>query len=123
MLDVPADLPPAFGDEARLVQVLNNLAGNAFKHSPAGTPVELRARADGDRVSIAVIDSGPGIEPEFLAHIFEPFSQASGSGGRDDGLGLGLYIVQALAEAMGGAVRAESSPGTGSRFTVTLRRA
>jgi two-component system, OmpR family, phosphate regulon sensor histidine kinase PhoR len=117
---VEAGLPRVIGDEARLVQVLNNLAGNAFKHSPAGVPVELLVSRDGDRVAIVVADSGSGIEPDFLERIFQPFTQASNAGTRTEGLGLGLYIVHGLVGSMGGTIEASSLLGVGSRFTVRL---
>jgi hypothetical protein len=110
------------GDGARLEQVVSNLVTNGFKHSLTGAAVGIAADVDGDRVRIAVTDSGTGIEPEFLAHIFEPFTQAASVTGRRDGLGLGLYIVRGLVDAMGGAIEAESTPGQGSRFTVRLAR-
>ncbi len=115
-------LPLAVGDGARLEQVVSNLVTNGFKHSPAGARVAVAADADAARVRITVTDTGTGIEPEFLAHIFEPFTQAAGVTGRRDGLGLGLYIVRGLVDAMGGAVEAQSTPGQGSRFTVWLQR-
>jgi signal transduction histidine kinase len=117
------DVPPALGDEARLGQVLTNLAGNAFKHTRPGTAVELEVGADGHEVHVAVIDHGNGIDPEFLARIFQPFTQGAATGARQEGLGLGLYIVHGLVEAMGGTVEATSTPGAGSRFTVRLPRA
>jgi signal transduction histidine kinase len=117
------DVPAAVGDEARLGQVLTNLAGNAFKHTRPGTAVELEVRADGDTVHVAVVDHGGGIDPEFLARIFQPFTQESATSARQEGLGLGLYIVHGLVEAMGGTVEASSALGEGSRFTVRLPRA
>jgi signal transduction histidine kinase len=117
------EVPAALGDEARLVQVLTNLAGNAFKHTRPGTTVELEVGADDEEVHVAVIDHGHGIDPEFLARIFQPFTQESESSARQEGLGLGLYIVHGLVEAMGGTVEAASTLGEGSRFTVRLPRA
>jgi signal transduction histidine kinase len=115
-------LPLAVGDGARLEQVVSNLVTNAFKHSPPGASVAVAAAADTARVRITVTDTGTGIEPEFLPHIFEPFTQAASVTGRRDGLGLGLYIVRGLVDAMGGAIEAESTPGRGSSFTVWLPR-
>jgi signal transduction histidine kinase len=124
VLRIPLDLPPVFGDQARLEQVLTNLVGNAMKHSPAGSPVEVRADVDGtDHVAISVVDYGKGIDPAFLAHVFEPFAQATTSGSREGGLGLGLYIVRGLVEAMGGTIDARSEVGRGSEFITRLPRA
>ena len=120
---IAPDLPVAVGDATRLEQVISNLVTNGFKHSPAGARVEIAADTDCDRVRVAVSDSGTGIEPEFLAHIFEPFTQAASITGRRDGLGLGLYIVRGLIDAMRGTIEAESTLGVGSRFTVRLERA
>jgi signal transduction histidine kinase len=117
------DVPAALGDETRLAQVLMNLAGNAFKHTRPGTVVELEVDAEGETVDVAVIDHGNGIEPDFLARIFQPFTQAAASSARQEGLGLGLYIVHGLVEAMGGTIEATSVIGAGSRFTVRLPRA
>jgi signal transduction histidine kinase/FixJ family two-component response regulator len=116
-------LPPVRGDATRLEQVVSNLVTNGFKHSPPGTRVAIDAGVDGDHVRIAVTDSGRGIEPGLLDRLFEPFTQASGVAARSDGLGLGLYIVRGLLDQMGGSIEAESTPGAGSRFTVTLERA
>jgi signal transduction histidine kinase/FixJ family two-component response regulator len=116
-------LPAASADPARLQQVLTNLVGNAFKHSPAGAPVELAAQAEGDAVAVAVADAGPGIPPEFLPHLFEPFAQAEEAARRQEGLGLGLYITRGLVEAMGGSIEVESRLGEGTRFVVRLPRA
>jgi signal transduction histidine kinase len=120
---IEIDVPAALGDEVRLGQVLTNLAGNAFKHTRPGTTVELKVGADHAHVHVVVIDHGNGIEPEFLTRIFQPFTQESASSARQEGLGLGLYIVQGLVEAMGGTVEATSTLGEGSRFTVRLPRA
>ncbi len=122
-LRIEPGLPPVRGDAARLEQVVGNLVTNGFKHSPPGTHVTVDAGLDGDRIRIAVTDSGSGIEPELLDHLFEPFTQASGATARRDGLGLGLYIVRGLLDQMGGSIEVESTVGVGSRFTVTLERA
>jgi signal transduction histidine kinase len=110
-------------DESRLQQVVGNLVDNAMKHSPAGSPVDIGVRPDGERVAITVADHGVGIDPAFLPSIFEPFSQEERGGARGSGLGLGLYIVRGLVEAMGATIEARSTPGTGSEFIVRLRAA
>ncbi len=120
---VDAGLPAVSADPARLQQVLTNLVGNAFKHSPDGAPVELAARAERDAVVVTVADAGPGIPPEFLPHLFEPFAQADEAARRQEGLGLGLYIARGLVEAMGGTIEVDSRLGEGTRFVVRLHRA
>ena len=114
-------LPAAIGDEGRLEQVLTNLVGNAFKHSPEGAPVVIEAGADEQHVQVSVVDSGTGIAAEFLPNLFEPFTQAA-TGARDEGIGLGLYITRGLVDAMGGTIDVQSRPGQGSRFTIRLSR-
>jgi signal transduction histidine kinase len=115
-------LPPAAADERRLEQVVTNLVANAVRHSPPGAPVELAAGLEDGRIRLAVVDHGSGIDPDFLAQLFEPFVQAGGGSGRGTGLGLGLYIVRGLVEAMGGAITASSRVGEGSEFVVRLPR-
>ena len=120
--DRPSGPWTAIGDFDRLQQIVWNLLSNAVKFTPRQGVVRLRLkRADGwDQ--LIVEDSGKGIEPAFLPHVFAPFRQADASTTRDHGgLGLGLAIVRQLVELHGGSVRAESEgPGTGSRFTVML---
>ena len=114
------------GDAVRIRQILVNLIGNAVKFTEAGTVrVGIATRALPDamvEIALSVADSGIGIPAEALARLFQPFAQADSSTTRRyGGSGLGLSIVQRLAGLMGGAVAAESTPGAGSRFTVTLR--
>jgi signal transduction histidine kinase len=118
-ISVPDGLGPVRADERRLQQVITNLVGNAMEHSPPGSPVVVDVRPDGHGVAFAVTDRGKGIDPQFLPHIFEPFAQAE-RGGRGTGLGLGLYIVRGLVEAMGGRIEADSRVGEGSEFRVWL---
>jgi two-component system, OmpR family, sensor histidine kinase KdpD len=120
---VPPGLPRVRADASRLRQVVGNLVDNAMKHSPAGSPVHIAAHGDGERVTITVADRGEGIDPAFLPSIFEPFSQQERGGARGSGLGLGLYIVRGLVEAMGGTIEAHSTPGAGAEFVVRLRAA
>jgi len=110
------------GDPDRLQQVAWNLLANAVKFTPRGGSVEVRLKRRGDDLCLEVTDSGEGIAPEFLPHVFERFRQADGSASRvHGGLGLGLAIVRHLVELQGGTVTAESAgKGQGSRFTVTL---
>jgi len=110
------------GDPDRLQQVVWNLLSNAIKFTGRGGLVEVRLEQEDSQVEIAVSDSGQGIAPEFLPHVFDRFRQAdSSTTRRHGGLGLGLAIVRQLVELHGGRVRAES-PGAnlGSTFTVTL---
>jgi signal transduction histidine kinase len=115
---------PVLGDAERLQQVVANLVGNAIKFTPSGGRVDVRVANDANDVEIVVSDTGPGIAPEFLPHVFESFRQAdTGSSRVHGGLGLGLAIVRHLVELHDGTVRAESAGlGHGARFTVRLPR-
>ena len=114
---VPA---PVTGDAARLHQVMWNLLSNAVKFTPAGGTVKVVQRSGPSSVELSVIDSGEGIDPEALPHLFERYYQAGGSAARG-GLGLGLSIVRTLVEMHGGTVSAHSAgKGAGARFTVRL---
>jgi PAS domain S-box-containing protein len=117
-----APAPGVVGDPARLQQVVWNLASNAVKFTPAGGRVDVTLTAGRGAATITVADTGNGIAPEFLPHIFERFRQADSSlGRRHGGLGLGLSIVKHLVELHGGRVRAESAGlGRGARFIVEL---
>jgi signal transduction histidine kinase/ActR/RegA family two-component response regulator len=110
------------GDAGRIQQVLWNLLANAVKYTPAGGRIDLRVRGAGARTVITVTDSGPGIPPEFLPVVFEPFRQADATSTRSHGgLGLGLAIVKHLVEAHGGTIAATNGPNAGgATFTVTL---
>jgi CheY-like chemotaxis protein/anti-sigma regulatory factor (Ser/Thr protein kinase) len=110
------------GDADRLQQVLWNLLSNAIRYTPAGGRIDVELhRADG-HAEIQVADTGVGIEPHFLPHVFERFRQADASASRTHGgLGLGLALVRHLVELHGGTVRAESEgDGRGAIFTVRL---
>jgi two-component system CheB/CheR fusion protein len=110
------------GDAARLQQVVANLLTNAIKFTPAGGRVTVRLARAQDQAVLTVSDTGMGIRPEFLPHLFERFSQADASNARaQGGLGLGLAIVRHLVALHGGTVRAESpGEGQGATFTVTV---
>jgi CheY-like chemotaxis protein/anti-sigma regulatory factor (Ser/Thr protein kinase) len=111
------------GDSARLRQVLGNLLSNAIKFTDRGGLVTVRAVGiGGSRVEISIVDTGCGIEPDFLSQIFLPFRQGSGQLPRTQvGLGLGLAIVRQLVEMHDGTVRAESAGlGHGSAFVIML---
>jgi signal transduction histidine kinase len=113
---------PLNADGARLQQVIWNLLSNAVKFTPPGGRVSVVAEDDGSQVEIRVVDTGRGISPEFLPHVFERFRQADSSTSRaEGGLGLGLAIVRHTVELHGGTVRAESEGlDRGSTFTVML---
>jgi len=102
------------GDRGRLEQALQNLAANAVRVAPAGTAIELRARAGTDGVAITVADEGPGIAPEHLPHVFDRFYKGEASRTvrqADGGSGLGLSIVKAIVERHGGRISITSRPG------------
>jgi signal transduction histidine kinase len=104
---------PVSADPQRLEQVLWNLLANALKFTPNGGTIEVQVRNDGDLAQVSVKDSGPGIDPDFLPHVFDRFTQADSSTTRRyGGLGLGLSIVRYIVEMHGGFVQAES-PGVG----------
>ena len=113
---------PVAGDPNRLQQVVWNLLSNAIKFTPKGGRVRVMLGRVNSHVEVVVTDSGQGISPEFLPHVFERFRQADAtSTRRHGGLGLGLSIVKHLVELHGGTVRADSpGEGHGSTFTVTL---
>ncbi len=116
------DIALVYGDVARLRQVIWNLLSNAVKFTSKNGSVQVKLQRTESHVVIAVSDSGEGIKPDFLPHIFERFSQADGSTTREHGgLGLGLAIVRHMVELHGGTVRAEShGEGLGSTFIVSI---
>jgi CheY-like chemotaxis protein/two-component sensor histidine kinase len=113
---------PVAGDAGRLQQVVWNLLTNAIKFTPRGGRVQVVLERVNSHLELIVTDSGAGIEPEFLPHVFERFRQADASTTRHyRGLGLGLSIVKQLVELHGGSVRVKSpGKGKGSTFTMTL---
>ena len=109
------------GDETRLRQVAANLVANALGHTPAGTPVLVRAALRNGSAVLEVVDQGPGLGPADAARVFEPFFRADASRSRaSGGAGLGLAIVAAVAAAHGGSASLETAPGAGATFRVTL---
>lgn len=106
-----------------LREILNNLIENAIKYTKEGGAIWINVRGDGDRVLVNVTDTGIGISPDDLLHVFQKFYRVDNSQTREiGGTGLGLYIVKMRAEAMGGKVWAESSFGEGSTFYLSLPR-
>jgi len=114
--------PTVDGDALRLQQVVGNLLSNGIKFTPAGGQVQVVMLCDGAQAELMLIDSGEGIAPELLPHVFERFRQGDSSSTRyHAGLGIGLAIVRHLVELHGGSVRAESQGvGKGTTFVVTL---
>lgn len=115
-------LPTVLADTRAVRQLLFNLIGNAVKFSHSGGVVrlELRHNASAAQVTLAIIDTGPGIAPEDLASLFEPFTRLRYGRVNAKGTGLGLSISQKLAWAMGGTIGVMSVPGQGTTFTVAL---
>ncbi|MFQ5381225.1 MAG: sensor histidine kinase, partial [Dehalococcoidia bacterium] len=113
---------PVFGDFDRLEQVLSNLLDNALRHTPQGGTVSVVARQTSEAtVQVRVSDSGDGIAPQHLPHLFERFYRADQGSGEHRGHGLGLAICREIVRAHGGEIRAESALGRGTTFVFTLR--
>ncbi len=120
---IAPDVLPVWADRQRLGQVLQNLVRNAITYTPAGGIVSISlARAGEAYIELAVADTGEGIAPEQLPHVFERFYRTDASRSRaSGGFGLGLAIARDLVQAMGGTITAASTPNEGSRFAVMLR--
>lgn len=125
VVQVPPTLPPVNADLARMRQVLHNLLANALRHSPPDGQVTLTAAQTAGRVRLTVEDTGEGIEPQHIEHIFDRFYRTDPSRSRETGgSGLGLAIVKAIIEAHGGEVVAASPGlGKGTKFTIFLSTA
>jgi PAS domain S-box-containing protein len=115
---VPEGLPPVLADSARIQQVLSNLVGNAVKFTPRQGRITVSAEQIDGEIRFGVIDTGPGIPPEQVPHIFGQFWQASSSDRR--GIGLGLAIAKGIVEAHKGTIWVETHMGLGSTFYFTL---
>jgi signal transduction histidine kinase len=115
---VAEDLPQLCGDGDRLAQALTNLIGNAFKFTPARGVVQLSVAQRDGKVCFEVSDSGPGIAPNDLPHLFEPFWQAKKTAHL--GAGLGLKITRAIVEAHDGSIEVTNLAGGGARFRIEL---
>ncbi|HEY6069062.1 MAG TPA: ATP-binding protein [Gaiellaceae bacterium] len=113
-------IPTIWGDRERLRQVMQNLVDNAVKYSSAGGEVRVVASAFDGLIRVDVEDDGPGIAFEDRELIFEKFGRSSSVGSTKPGTGLGLFIARSIVEAHGGLLEVESSPGTGSVFTLEL---
>jgi signal transduction histidine kinase len=119
------DCPPGvvgIWDPDRLAQVVSNLLGNAIQYGPADTPVRVALRSSGADVVLEIQNRGAAVPPALLEHIFDPFKRGERTRGTEQGLGLGLYIVQHIVAGHGGRVEVRSSNVEGTTFTVTLPR-
>ncbi|MCB5906480.1 sensor histidine kinase [Streptomyces pinistramenti] len=121
-LDIPEELPIIAVDPGLLERAVANLVENAVKYSPDATGVLVAASALGDRVELRIVDRGPGVPDEAKDRIFEPF-QRHGDAPRGAGVGLGLAVARGFAEAMGGTLVAEDTPGGGMTMVLTVRAA
>jgi PAS domain S-box-containing protein len=119
-VNVPATLPSVNADPERIGQVLSNLIGNAIKASETRKPITVAAKVVDDDVEISVTDEGVGIKADDLPHIFDRFWQASPTGTRTRGAGLGLPIARGIVIAHGGRIWAESQIGRGTTVRFTL---
>jgi signal transduction histidine kinase len=117
--DAGANIMRAEADRARLMQLFQNLLGNAIKFCKAGDSVTVTSRTHGNTAQIVIADSGPGIAAEDLPHIFDPYYSASKKHDKN-GTGLGLFIAKGIVDAHGGSIRCNSEPGVGTTFNVTL---
>ena len=118
---VPADLPTVQADSDRIIQVLINLLGNALRYTPSGGTIRVSAERQGDAVAFHVADTGIGIAPEHLPHLFERFYRVDKARSREmGGTGLGLSIVKHISERFAGRATASSREGFGTTITVSL---
>ena len=104
-----------------MIQALTNVLGNAVKYSRAGGRVRIRSRPAEEGVAVSVSDTGEGISPEHLPHVFEEFYKVDATGS-EEGTGLGLAITKAIVEGHGGGIDLESEPGRGTTFTLRFPR-
>jgi signal transduction histidine kinase len=121
-VELTAELPPVciiHGDKIQLERLVSNLLGNAIKYTPAGGRVVARLYGETEWVKLTVEDTGVGISPDHLPHIFDRFYRVP-SADPEKGLGLGLSFVTWIVKAHGGVVTVESEPHKGTRFTVSL---
>lgn len=119
--DITAGLDPIVMDTQRISRVLANLVGNAVRHTPRGGQVRVSAQRQGNSIRVEVRDTGEGILPDDLPHVFERFYRGEKSRSRaTGGAGLGLAIAKGIVEAHGGQIDVTSTPGQGTRFFFTL---
>ncbi len=122
--DCPENLPAVLGNRDRLQQVLINLLGNAISFTPQGGRIKLSAKEEGASIRVSISDTGVGIPPEEQEKVWERFHKVDRARTRGlGGTGLGLAIVRQIVEAHGGKVGLKSTPGRGSTFSFTLKKA
>jgi signal transduction histidine kinase len=119
VVDVPDDLPSVWADKDRLSQVMLNLLSNAYKYTPDGGAITIRAWQDGDQLAICVSDTGIGMSPEQVAKLGTKFWRAD-NGLQQPGTGLGFAITRHLIELMNGSVDIQSAEGQGTTVTFTM---
>jgi two-component system sensor histidine kinase BaeS len=119
-VQIAPDLPLVNADRERLVQVLANLVSNALRYTPDGGTITLSGALDGGQVLLRVADTGTGIAPEHLPHVFNRFYRADPARSATGESGLGLAIAKSLVELQGGAIQAQSVAGQGATFVVAL---
>jgi CheY-like chemotaxis protein len=123
-LEAPAGATPrARGDRTRLRQVVVNLVSNAIKYNRPGGIAAVRLAPFGERLRLSVIDDGPGMTPQQLQSLFQPFNRLGREASQVEGTGIGLVITRSLVELMGGELSVRSEPGRGSEFIVDLQAA
>ena len=113
------DVMSAHADRARLMQLFQNLLGNAVKFCTSGDRITVTSRTRGEWAQIEFSDTGPGIAADDLPQIFDPYFSASGKH-QKTGTGLGLYISKGIVDAHGGQISCSSQPGAGTTFSITL---
>jgi signal transduction histidine kinase len=119
-LNLPNDLPPVRVDKDKIKQVVINLLSNAIKYNRSGGRIRIGAKVEGNTMVFSVSDTGVGIRPDDLAHLFEKFYRVRSTENIVRGTGLGLAISKRIVEVHGGQIRVESEDGVGTTFYVTL---
>jgi signal transduction histidine kinase len=119
-INIPKELPKMMVDRDKIKQVMINLISNAVKYNKAGGKIGLVAKIDINEISIEISDTGAGISPEYLPHLFQKFYRVPGSEHMALGTGLGLAICKQIMDAHGGRIEVNSKVGAGTNFIVHL---